>query len=143
MTSTKGTPTDQPLHDKIKDRTYHPYYPPIRHKRNTNAPISEIQKDSPGGWAAWKAAKLAKEYEKQGGGYKNEKGSKNKPVKGPPQHKKEEEKKAATEGDVEEEEEEEEADGAEDEDKEEIKDKKKPGSHVLRIELAQGVLMTV
>jgi len=125
MTSTKGTPTDQPLHDKIKDRTYHPHPSSASSICAILTPyLPEIQKDSPGGWAAWKAAKLAKEYEKQGGGYKNEKGSKNKPVKGPPQHKKAEEKKAETEGDVEEE-----ADGAEDEDEdeEEVKDKKKPG----------------
>lgn len=36
-----------------------------------------------------KASKLAKEYEKQGGDYENEAGSKNEPKKGEPQHKSE------------------------------------------------------
>jgi hypothetical protein len=35
------------------------------------------------------ASKLAKEYEKQGGDYDNEAGSKNEPKKGEPQHKSE------------------------------------------------------
>jgi hypothetical protein len=38
------------------------------------------------------AAKISKEYEAQGGEYENEAGSKNKPVKGPPQKKTEKEK---------------------------------------------------
>ena len=40
------------------------------------------------------AAKIGKEYEAQGGSYTNEAGSKNKPVKGPPQKKSEKEKSA-------------------------------------------------
>lgn len=51
--------------------------------------LTEIQKESPGGWAAWKAAKLAKEYEAQGGGYENVAGSKNEPKAGVPEHKSE------------------------------------------------------
>lgn len=43
-----------------------------------------------------KANKLAKEYEKQGGGYENEAGSKNEPKKGEPQAKSESKKKAET-----------------------------------------------
>lgn len=43
-----------------------------------------------------KASKLAKEYEKQGGEYENEAGSKNEPKKGAPQHKSESKKKAET-----------------------------------------------
>lgn len=43
--------------------------------------------------AAWKAAKIGKEYEAQGGDYDNEAGSKNKPEKGPPTKKSEAQKK--------------------------------------------------
>lgn len=43
-----------------------------------------------------KAAKLAKEYEKQGGGYENEPGSKNEPKKGEPEPKSNGKKKAET-----------------------------------------------
>jgi hypothetical protein len=35
-----------------------------------------------GQMAAWKASKIAKEYEAQGGDYDNESGSKNEPKKG-------------------------------------------------------------
>lgn len=49
-----------------------------------------------GQWAAWKASKLAKEYEKQGGGYENEPGSKNEPKKGDPEPKSERKKEAET-----------------------------------------------
>lgn len=45
---------------------------------------------------AFKASKLAKEYEKQGGGYENEAGSKNEPKKGAPEHKSEAKKRAET-----------------------------------------------
>ncbi|KAI9733809.1 MAG: hypothetical protein M1818_007076 [Claussenomyces sp. TS43310] len=41
------------------------------------------------------ASKVAKEYEKQGGDYEDEAGSKNKPEKGPPQHKSPASSKAA------------------------------------------------
>jgi len=46
-----------------------------------------------GQMAAWKAAKISKEYEARGGDYENEPGSKDKPQKGPPVKKTEEEKK--------------------------------------------------
>lgn len=46
-----------------------------------------------GQWSAWKAAQLSKEYEKRGGGYENEAGSKNEPKKGPPEPKGEEKQK--------------------------------------------------
>lgn len=49
-----------------------------------------------GQWSAWKASKLAKEYEKQGGGYENEPGSKNEPKKGAPEPKSESKKEAET-----------------------------------------------
>lgn len=39
---------------------------------------------------------MAKEYEKQGGGYENEAGSKNEPKKGEPEAKSESKKKAET-----------------------------------------------
>lgn len=42
----------------------------------------------------YKAAKIAKEYEKKGGDYENEAGSKNKPKKGEPEHKSDADKKA-------------------------------------------------
>ncbi|XXG95287.1 hypothetical protein Hte_001548 [Hypoxylon texense] len=45
-----------------------------------------------GQWSAWKANKLAKEYEKQGGDYENEPGSKNEPKKGAPEPKSESKK---------------------------------------------------
>lgn len=48
-------------------------------------------------WLAVQASKLAKEYEKQGGDYENEPGSKNKPKKGNPQPKSESKKKSETE----------------------------------------------
>lgn len=44
-----------------------------------------------------KASKLAKEYEKQGGDYENEAGSKNEPKKGEPEKKSESKKKKETE----------------------------------------------
>lgn len=43
------------------------------------------------------ASKLAKEYEKQGGGYENEPGSKNEPKKGDPEPKSDSKKKKETE----------------------------------------------
>lgn len=43
------------------------------------------------------ASKLAKEYEKQGGEYENEAGSKNEPKKGEPEAKSNSKKKAETE----------------------------------------------
>ncbi|KAK0707388.1 hypothetical protein B0H67DRAFT_449341, partial [Lasiosphaeris hirsuta] len=48
--------------------------------------------DGRGQWSAWKGMKLAKEYERQGGEYENEAGSKNKPEKGAPGKKCEAEK---------------------------------------------------
>ncbi|ROW01354.1 hypothetical protein VMCG_05985 [Cytospora schulzeri] len=77
MPSSKGIPTD----------------PELQIKQETN-------KDGggKGQWAAWKASKLAKEYEKQGGGYENEPGSKNEPKEGKPEHKSESKKKKETDG---------------------------------------------
>lgn len=49
-----------------------------------------------GQWAAWKGMKLAKEYEAQGGGYKNQPGSKNEPKKGAPNAKGESKKQQET-----------------------------------------------
>ncbi|KAJ5028622.1 hypothetical protein PSV08DRAFT_219477 [Bipolaris maydis] len=70
--SSKGKPTDPKLREKVKEEV----------KQETN-------KDGggKGEWSAWKASKLAKEYEKKGGGYENEAGSKNEPKKGVPQEK--------------------------------------------------------
>lgn len=51
-----------------------------------------------GQWAAWKASKLAKEYEARGGGYENEAGSRNEPKQGEPEKKSEGKKREETEG---------------------------------------------
>lgn len=48
---------------------------------------NQIQSESPGGWAAWKAAKLAKQYEEAGGGYEDTGDNDNKPKKGTPEPK--------------------------------------------------------
>ncbi|KAK1913536.1 hypothetical protein P3342_005473 [Pyrenophora teres f. teres] len=77
--SSKGKPTDPKLREKVKEEV----------KNETN-------KDGggKGQWSAWKASKLSKEYEKKGGGYENEAGSKNEPKKGAPKKKAEGKKKA-------------------------------------------------
>ncbi|KAL1792670.1 hypothetical protein ACET3X_009177 [Alternaria dauci] len=79
MPSSKGKPTDPKLREKVKEEV----------KNETN-------KDGggKGQWSAWKASKLSKEYEKKGGGYENEPGSKNEPKKGAPQQKSKGKKKA-------------------------------------------------
>ncbi|KAF1977850.1 hypothetical protein BU23DRAFT_433728, partial [Bimuria novae-zelandiae CBS 107.79] len=79
MPSSKGKPTDPKLREKVKEEV----------KNETN-------KDGggKGEWSAWKASKLSKEYEKRGGGYENEPGSKNEPKKGTPQPKASGKKKA-------------------------------------------------
>ncbi|CAG7563661.1 unnamed protein product [Fusarium equiseti] len=74
MPSSKGKPTDPELREELKEE--------IKQEPNKNG-------GGQGQWSAWKASKLAKEYEKQGGGYENEAGSKNEPKKGEPQHKSE------------------------------------------------------
>ncbi|KAI9158249.1 hypothetical protein HJFPF1_06241 [Paramyrothecium foliicola] len=81
MPSTKGKPTDPQLREELKEEI-----------------IQEPNKSGggEGQWSAWKANKLAKEYEKQGGDYENEAGSKNEPKKGNPQHKSEGKKKSET-----------------------------------------------
>ncbi|MCJ1286792.1 hypothetical protein MMC26_006138 [Xylographa opegraphella] len=77
MVSSKGKPKDPKLREDIKEKV----------KGETN-------KDGGGSgqWSAWKASKLAKEYEKEGGTYENEAGSKNEPEKGTPEHKSESKK---------------------------------------------------
>jgi len=79
MPSAKGRPTDPELKKKVTEEV----------KQQTNKDGSGAGK-----MAAWKAAKIGKEYEAQGGDYENEAGSKNKPEKGPPQKKSEATKKA-------------------------------------------------
>ncbi|KAK8030187.1 hypothetical protein PG993_011478 [Apiospora rasikravindrae] len=74
MVSSKGKPTDPELREELKEE--------IKAEPNKSG-------GGEGQWAAWKASKLAKEYEKQGGDYKNEAGSKNQPQKGAPQAKSE------------------------------------------------------
>ncbi|MCJ1389017.1 NAD(+) salvage pathway protein [Xylographa bjoerkii] len=86
MVSSKGKPKDPKLREEIKEKVK-----------------GEMNKDGGGSgqWSAWKANKLAKEYEKEGGTYENEAGSKNEPEKGVPEQKseskKEKEVKAAKE----------------------------------------------
>ncbi|KAA6415374.1 MAG: hypothetical protein FRX48_00089 [Lasallia pustulata] len=84
MTSSKGKPTEPKLREEVKEKV----------KNETNKDGS-----GKGQWSAWKANKLSKEYEKEGGGYENEPGSKNEPEKGAPEQKsdakKEEEMKTA------------------------------------------------
>ncbi|KAF2808902.1 uncharacterized protein BDZ99DRAFT_354409, partial [Mytilinidion resinicola] len=79
MPSSKGKPTDPQLREKVK-----------------NDVKNETNKDGggKGQWSAWKAAKLSKEYEKKGGSYENEAGSKNEPKTGAPQHKTDKKKDA-------------------------------------------------
>ncbi|RKU49184.1 hypothetical protein DL546_008831 [Coniochaeta pulveracea] len=84
MPSSKGTPTDPELREQLKEEIQ-----------------QETNKDGSGAgkWSAWKGAKLAKEYEAQGGEYENQAGSKNEPKKGAPHHKSEAKKKAELEDD--------------------------------------------
>ncbi|KAK0647364.1 hypothetical protein DIS24_g7832 [Lasiodiplodia hormozganensis] len=72
MPSSKGKPTDPKLREKVKNEVQ-----------------NETNKDGSGKgqWSAWKSAKLSKEYEKRGGDYENEPGSKNEPRKGTPEEK--------------------------------------------------------
>ncbi|KAI0377369.1 hypothetical protein F5Y04DRAFT_285007 [Hypomontagnella monticulosa] len=72
MPSSKGKPTDPELREEIKED--------IKQEPNKSG-------GGQGQWSAWKANKLAKEYEKQGGDYENEPGSKNEPKKGVPEKK--------------------------------------------------------
>ena len=51
-----------------------------------------VEGSGQGQWTAWKGMKLAKEYEKQGGEYENEAGSKNEPQQGAPVAKSEKKK---------------------------------------------------
>ncbi|KAF1831550.1 hypothetical protein BDW02DRAFT_531603 [Decorospora gaudefroyi] len=80
--SSKGKPTDPKLREKVKQDV----------KQETNKDGS-----GKGQWSAWKASKLSKEYEKKGGGYENEAGSKNEPRKGAPRAKAEGRKQAEVE----------------------------------------------
>ncbi|KAK1752269.1 hypothetical protein QBC47DRAFT_390149 [Echria macrotheca] len=69
MPSSKGKPTDPELREQLKEE--------ILQEPNKSG-------GGQGQWSAWKGMKLAKEYEKQGGDYVNEPGSKNEPRKGKP-----------------------------------------------------------
>ncbi|KAK0709951.1 hypothetical protein B0T26DRAFT_652297 [Lasiosphaeria miniovina] len=72
MPSSKGTPTDPDLREQLKEE--------IKQEPNKSG-------DGKGQWSAWKGMKLAKEYEKQGGDYEDQPGSKNKAKKGAPEAK--------------------------------------------------------
>ncbi|KAL1606670.1 hypothetical protein SLS60_004077 [Paraconiothyrium brasiliense] len=84
MPSSKGKPTDPKLREKVKEE--------IQNEPNKDG-------GGKGQWSAWKV-----EYEKRGGDYGNEPGTKNEPKKGTPQpkssgKKQKEEKKAGKEHD--------------------------------------------
>ncbi|KAK7964455.1 hypothetical protein PG996_007848 [Apiospora saccharicola] len=81
MVSSKGKPTDPELREELKEE--------IKQEPNKSG-------GGEGQWAAWKGAKLAKEYEKQGGDYENEAGSKNQPKKGAPEAKSDKQKEDET-----------------------------------------------
>ncbi|KAE9371344.1 hypothetical protein N431DRAFT_441361 [Stipitochalara longipes BDJ] len=81
MPSAKGKPTDPKLKEKVTEE--------VKQQPNKDG-------SGKGQMAAWKAAKIGKEYEARGGDYENEPGSKDKPEKGPPQKKSEATKKAET-----------------------------------------------
>ncbi|KIW08629.1 uncharacterized protein PV09_00585 [Verruconis gallopava] len=85
MPSSKGKPTDPKLREEVKEE--------IKQKPNSDG-------GGKGQWSAWKAAELSKEYERRGGGYENERGSKNEPKKGAPQPKSEEQKQKELENSV-------------------------------------------
>ncbi|KAG9241664.1 hypothetical protein BJ878DRAFT_545014 [Calycina marina] len=72
MVSSKGKETDPELKKEVTEEI----------KQQTNKDGS-----GKGQMAAWKAPKIAKEYEARGGDYENEKGSKNMPKKGEPEAK--------------------------------------------------------
>ncbi|KAJ9095807.1 hypothetical protein QFC19_007421 [Naganishia cerealis] len=130
MGSTKGKPTDPKLHDEITEEI----------KQQTNKDGS-----GKGQMAAWKASKIAKEYEAQGGyvsitstaftflqatkaelcldlliysGYDNESGSKNEPKKGYPAHKSDAKKSAESKHEEADREDNDNADADEDEEEE-------------------------
>ncbi|KFY04055.1 hypothetical protein V494_00421 [Pseudogymnoascus sp. VKM F-4513 (FW-928)] len=72
MVSTKGKPTEPKLKERVTEKV----------KQQTNKDGS-----GKGKMAAWKAAKIGKEYEARGGDYEDVPGSKNKAQKGPPEKK--------------------------------------------------------
>ncbi|KXJ89866.1 hypothetical protein Micbo1qcDRAFT_121316 [Microdochium bolleyi] len=81
MPSSKGKPTDPALREELKEE--------IKQEPNKSG-------GGEGQWSAWKASKLAKEYEAKGGDYENEPGSKNKAKKGAPEEKSESQKRYET-----------------------------------------------
>jgi hypothetical protein len=98
MPSTKGNPTDPKLHDKITEEIKQQtnkdgesssprLFPVTRLLQRSRRRLTDTQHHTmlgsgAGQMAAWKASKIAKEYEAQGGDYDNESGSKNEPKKG-------------------------------------------------------------
>ncbi|RYC60173.1 hypothetical protein CHU98_g6028 [Xylaria longipes] len=81
MPSSKGKPTDPELREQLKEGEFF-----ILRQKTWSALLK----------VSGLANKLAKEYEKQGGSYENEPGSKNEPRKGKPQAKSESKKEAET-----------------------------------------------
>ncbi|KAF1820953.1 uncharacterized protein K489DRAFT_411371 [Dissoconium aciculare CBS 342.82] len=70
MPSSKGTPTDPELREKIKEEVK-----------------AEEKGGGAGSWSAWKAGELARRYEAQGGDYEDNGENKNKAQKGEPEKK--------------------------------------------------------
>ncbi|KJX99996.1 unnamed protein product [Zymoseptoria tritici ST99CH_1A5] len=70
MPSSKGTPTDPELREKIKEEVK-----------------AEEKGGGAGNWSAWKAGEMARRYEAQGGDYEDNGENKNKAKKGEPEKK--------------------------------------------------------
>ncbi|MCJ1250746.1 hypothetical protein MMC30_007974 [Trapelia coarctata] len=86
MVSSKGKPTDPKLREEVKERSHTPCAPP--ESCYANAQLGRVKNETnKDGSGKGQATKLAKEYEKEGGGYENEAGSKNEPHKGAPEAK--------------------------------------------------------
>ncbi|TVY34325.1 hypothetical protein LOCC1_G008279 [Lachnellula occidentalis] len=99
MVSAKGKPTDPKLKEKVTEGTYTYLHSLPQTLTNSRQEVkNQPNKDGSGKgkMAAWKAAKIGKEYESRGGDYTNEPGSKDKPQKGTPVKKSPAEKKSET-----------------------------------------------
>jgi hypothetical protein len=92
MPSSKGTPTDPELREKIKEEVK-------AEEKGMTALFSfrsilirvlnadSLQGGGAGSWSAWKAGELARRYEAQGGDYEDNGENKNKAQKGEPEKK--------------------------------------------------------
>ncbi|KAL9635854.1 MAG: hypothetical protein Q9164_003204 [Protoblastenia rupestris] len=101
MVSSKGKPTDPKLREEAKEGLFTivshcDLACKLRFNANSrDADVKQMPNKDGGGkgqMAAWKAGKISEEYEKRGGGYENEPGSKNEPSKGAPKAKSDDKK---------------------------------------------------